>query len=125
MIPGNVRIFVCTHAVDMRKSFDALALTVRQTMGFDPMSGSLFVFANKRSNRLKILWWDRTGFAILYKRLHRATFRLPKIIEQGKSNINIFSLELAKILEGISLPQKKQHMSLNNTFSSCNLGSVC
>lgn len=125
MIPSNVRIFISTLPIDMRKSFDALALTVRQTIGENPMNGGLFVFVNKRSNRLKMIWWDRSGYAILYKRLHRATFRLPNIIEKGKSNIIISSLELAKILEGISLPQKKQHLPFFNTSTSCNLGSIC
>lgn len=77
MIPSDVRILVCTEPQDMRRSFDGLCLVVEQYVGADPKSGALFVFTNKRKNRLKVLWFDRNGFCILYKRLHRARFELP------------------------------------------------
>lgn len=107
MIPSSVRIFVCTEPVDMRRSFDTLAFTAQELLGEDPRSGALFVFHNKRANRMKILWWDRTGYALLCKRLHRALFRIPKAIEPGKVGLLISSKELAAILEGIQLPPKK------------------
>ncbi len=78
MIPSSVRIFVSTQPIDMRCAFDRLALIAKQLTGIDPMSGALFVFANKRFNRLKVLWYDKNGYALLYKRLHRAVFRLPR-----------------------------------------------
>lgn len=77
MIPSNVRIFVCSEPQDMRRSFDRLAQEAKEQLGVDPQNGALFCFANKRSNRLKVLWFDRNGFCILYKRLHRARFELP------------------------------------------------
>ena len=77
MIPSNVRIFVCSEPQDMRRSFDRLAQEAQEQLGVDPQSGALFCFANKRHNRLKVLWFDRNGFCILYKRLHRARFELP------------------------------------------------
>ena len=77
MIPSGVRILVCTEPQDMRKSFDGLSAVVEHYVGADPRSGALFVFINKRKNRLKVLWFDRNGFCILYKRLHRARFELP------------------------------------------------
>ncbi len=77
MIPSDVRILVCTEPQDMRRSFDGLCLVVEQYVGADPKSGALFVFTNKRKNRLKVLWFDRNGFCISYKRLHRARFELP------------------------------------------------
>ena len=61
----------------MRRSFDALALVVQEKLALDPQSGALFVFASKRGNRLKVLWFDRNGYCILYKRLHAARFELP------------------------------------------------
>ena len=64
MIPSAVRIFVCTERQDMRRSFDALALVVRESLALDPESGALFVFASKRSNRVKVLWFDRNGYCI-------------------------------------------------------------
>ncbi len=108
MIPSTVRIFVCTEPVDMRKSYDTLALATQALMGEDPMSGSLFVFVNKRFNRMKILWWDRTGYALLCKRLHRAVFRLPKSIEPGKAGVAISPDELSRIIEGIQLPKRRR-----------------
>lgn len=108
MIPSSVRIFVCTEPVDMRRSFDTLALTVQELLGENPESGALFVFHNKRANRMKILWWDRTGYALLCKRLHRALFRIPKAIEPGKLSVVISPQELAAILEGIQLPPRKR-----------------
>jgi transposase len=77
MIPGATRIFVCPEPVDMRRSFDGLALAAKEHLGEDAKSGALYCFSNKRGNRLKVLWFDRNGFCILYKRLHRARFVLP------------------------------------------------
>ena len=77
MIPGGVRIFVCAQPQDMRRSLDGLSLAAREHLGEDPTSGALFVFVNKRRNRLKVMWFDRNGFCLLYKRLHRARFALP------------------------------------------------
>ena len=85
MIPTSVRIFVCTERQDMRRSFDALALAVQEKLALDPQSGALFVFASKRGNRLKVLWFDRNGFCILYKRLHRAHFELPEATASDRS----------------------------------------
>jgi len=69
MIPASVRIFVCTEPQDLRRSFDGLALAARERLGEDPQSGALFCFVNKRHNRLKILWWDRNGYCLLYNQL--------------------------------------------------------
>jgi transposase len=78
VIPAGVRIFVCSHPQDMRRSFDGLSLAAQEHLGEDAGSGALFVFVNKRRNRLKVLWFDRNGFCLLYKRLHRARFQLPE-----------------------------------------------
>ena len=107
MIPSSMRIFICTEPVDMRKSFDTLAYATQQMLGEDPKSGALFVFANKRKNRLKILWWDRTGYALLCKRLHRAVFRIPKADDPKRLGVLVSAKELALILEGIQLKTNK------------------
>jgi transposase len=61
----------------MRRSFDGLSLAAQEHLGEDPKSGALFVFVNKRKNRVKVLWFERNGYCLLYKRLHRARFQLP------------------------------------------------
>ena len=76
--PDVVRIFVCTERQDMRRSFDALALAVRERLALDPESGALFVFASKRGNRLKVLWFDHNGYCLLYKRLHARALRAAR-----------------------------------------------
>ena len=78
-VPGSLRILVATAPVDFRKSHDGLAALVRQVLGEDPVSGSLFVFANKRADRIKLLYWDGTGLVMAYKRLEDTTFTWPAI----------------------------------------------
>lgn len=103
MIPASVRIFVCTEPQDMRRSFDGLALAVRERLGEDPQSGALFCFANKGMNRLKILWFDTNGYCLLYKRLHRALFVLPGSREQEKKgSVRIDGAMLAKLIAGVA-----------------------
>ena len=102
MIPSDVRIFVCTERQDMRRSFDALALVVRESLALDPESGALFVFASKRSNRVKVLWFDRNGYCILYKRLHGALFELPEASDSGARAVAIDARALATILRGVA-----------------------
>ncbi len=66
-VPGSLRILVATAPVDLRKSHDGLAALVRQVLGEDPLSSSLFVFANKRADRLKLLYWDGDGLALWHR----------------------------------------------------------
>ena len=84
----------------MRRSFDALAEHVRVILAGDPMSGHLFVFGNRTGQRVKILWWDRDGYAIYYKRLERGTFQFPASDQKA---IAIDSGELMKLLSGMAL----------------------
>jgi transposase len=101
VIPGGVRIFVCTEPVDLRHGFDRLAQTARERVGSDPMSGgALFVFANKRSTRLKVLWFERNGMCLLYKRLHQAVFDLP-VAGLGSMSVHIDAPAFAKLLAGV------------------------
>lgn len=100
MIPGSVRIFVCTQPQDMRGSFDRLALAAREKLGEDPRSGALFCFVNRRANRIKVLWWDKTGYCILYKRMHRAHLELPR--GDGRASVvRIDGRQLQTLLAGV------------------------
>lgn len=102
MLPSSVRIYLAVEPVDMRKSFNGLAGIVRDSFGDSPMSGHLFVFVGKRSDKMKILFWDRDGWALFYKRLERGTFRLPSGPHEGQ-RIEITPSDLSLILEGIDL----------------------
>ena len=77
--PPAVRIWLGTAPVDLRRSFDGLAEQVRQHLHNDPLSGHVFVFRNKRGDRIKLLYWDEDGFVIVYKRLEEGTFRWPAV----------------------------------------------
>jgi transposase len=110
MIPARVAIYVCTDRLDLRRSFDGLAGVAREVLRQDPLSGALFMFFNKAADRVKILWWDRTGYCLLYKRLERGTFRVPQGLEPGAKSVAIEATEMAKILEGIALPPTKRRV---------------
>lgn len=108
MIPSGIRIFVCTQPVDMRYGFDRLAQVARERVGQDPIeAGALFVFAGKSATRLKVLWFDRNGLCLLYKRLHRAVFELPAAAN-GAVSIHIDGAALARLLAGVEKEEKRR-----------------
>jgi transposase len=96
-----VRIYVCATPTDMRKGFDSLAAIVREGLGYDPLSGHLFVFRSRRGDRIKLLWWDRDGLALYYRRLEKGTFRFPTVSDPETKSIEISSQELSLVLWGI------------------------
>jgi len=100
-LPPSVRIWLHVPTVDLRKSFDSLAALVRDGLAADPFSGHLFVFRNKVGDRLKILFWDRDGLVIYYKRLEEGRFLFPPAREGH--GIEIRSADLAMLLDGVDL----------------------
>lgn len=98
----RVRVLLCTSPTDMRKGFDTLAVLVRDDLGDDPLSGHLFLFVGRRRDRLKILYWDRDGYALWYKRLEKGTFRIP-VAKPDAASIELKASELAMLLDGIDL----------------------
>lgn len=99
-LPPAVRVFISTAPTDMRKSFDSLAAAAEHVLSLDPLSGHLFVFRNKRGDRVKLLHWDRTGYVIWYKRLEKGVFHFP---EADTVRMEIEAPELMLLLEGIDL----------------------
>jgi transposase len=99
-LPPSVRIFLCLAPADMRRSFDGLFLMAEKIVRQDPFSGHLFVFINKRKDRVKVLYWDGDGFAIWYKRLEDGTFGIE---ERGSGGVEIEASRLSLILGGIDL----------------------
>ena len=107
-LPSALRIFLATEPADMRKGFDGLSLLVRERIAQDPLSGHLFVFRNKRRDRIKILYWDKDGFALWYKRLERGRFPSPLALAQRGFTL----AELNAWLEGIEIPAREPHHAI-------------
>lgn len=100
----SMKIYFSSKPADMRKSFDGLSGLVTSVLETDPLSGHLFVFLNRRADRIKMLYWDGDGLAIWYKRLEKGTFRIPVVKQHGeKPRIELTAAELAMLLEGIEL----------------------
>lgn len=97
-----VRIYLCSEATDMRKSYDGLSGRVKEVIGADPLSGHLFVFFNRRRTQVKVLMWDRTGYCLYGKRLERGRF-----IYEGQGR-EVEMARLQMILEGIDLRGARQ-----------------
>jgi transposase len=114
MLPASVRIFVCTVPQDMRRSFDTLALVVQQLLGQDPMCGAVYVFIGKRPTRVKLLWWDRNGYCLLAKRLHRALFVLPEGGESAGHALRIDTAALAQLLAGVAKEKNRNKLDTLN-----------
>jgi transposase len=108
LIPAGVRIFLCTEPVDMRYGFDRLSQVARERMGHDPVAGgALFVFAGRGATRLKVLWFDRNGLCMLYKRLHQAVFALPSA-DGNAGSVHIDAAALARLLAGVDRPSRRR-----------------
>ena len=109
IIPSSVRIFLCREPVDFRKAHDGLVAVVRQHLKEDPLSGSLFVFLNKRRDRVKLIQWDGNGLWLHYKRLEKGTF---KALADGPQ---ITRAQLLILLEGIEVKKGK----MSRRFTDC------
>ncbi len=103
-LPLPVRVYLCLEPTDMRRSFDGLCRMVREFVGADPLSGDLFVFLNRRRDRVKLLIWEGDGMLIVYKRLERGTFAPPA---GDGGSITLSSAQLALLLGGIDLQQTR------------------
>ena len=104
---GSARIYLYAKPTDMRKSFDGLQTLVQQVFQRDPLKGHLFLFVNRRGDRLKILWWDRDGLALFYKRLEAGTFQLPAGSDDALG-VEIDAAHLAMLLNGIDATSAKR-----------------
>jgi transposase len=104
-LPPSVRIFLCLEPADMRRSFDGLFMMSEKIVRQNPFSGHLFVFANKRKDRLKVLYWDRDGFAIWYKRLEEGTFSFEEV---GSGGVEIDAFRLSLLLGGVDLGRARK-----------------
>jgi transposase len=101
-LPPSVRIFLAAEPVDMRRGHDGLCAIVRNQWKLDLFAGHLFVFVGRRGDRCKILFWDRGGFVLYYKRLEKGRFRVPRVAV-GASSVAMDATELAMLLDGIDV----------------------
>ncbi len=104
-LPPSVKIFLFAAPTDMRKGHDGLSALVVNELKEDLFSGHLFVFVSRRGDRVKILWWDRSGYCLWYKRLESGRFHLPQS-EDGA--LEVCWADLSLLLEGIDLRGAKR-----------------
>jgi transposase len=114
--PATLRVFVAAGSTDLRRGFDGLAQLARDVLEHDPLGGHLFVFANRRRDRIKMLYWDGDGLAIWMKRLEKGTFRWPV---SSTSHVEWTTAELAAVLGGIDLERtrRRPRFALDRTHS--------
>lgn len=109
LLPAHTKVYLSTGNTDMRKSINTLSLLVEGHFRLNPFSGHMFVFGNRRKNIVKILYWDRNGFALWQKRLEKNYFRWPGSVEEI-AEINF--RQLSWLLEGIDIRQVHAHEAL-------------
>lgn len=100
MYPGSIKVYIARDRIDLRKAYDGLGMLVQDTLRLNPLSGYIFVFFNKKSDKMKALYWDRNGFCIWQKRLENGKFHIPSIIN---SHWEVSFQELQVLLAGIDL----------------------
>jgi len=112
MRPGDdVEVYLCLDVVDMRKSINGLSILVEQALGLDLFAPKLFVFCNRKRDKVKILYWERSGFVLWYKRLEKDRFPWPDA--QSDAVVSMTGRELNWLLDGIDLFRLKPHASLS------------
>ena len=102
-LPPSVHIFIARDVVDLRKGFDGLSALVIDVIDEDPLSGHLFVFFNRRRDRVKILYWDQSGYWLLYKRLEHGRFKVFDQVSGKATSFEMNAKDLALLLDGIDL----------------------
>lgn len=102
------RVYLARGFTDLRKSIDGLAILVKEEFNLDPFSPNLFVFCNRGRDKLKILYWDQSGFWLYYRRLERGRFQWPAD-DHGSTPLKVTHRQLKWLLDGLSLEQKQAH----------------
>lgn len=100
--PASVRVYLAVEPVDLRRGHDGLCALVRASYDLDPHDGDLFAFLGRRLDRVKVLYWDRGGFVVWYKRLEQGRFKLPRV-PAGASSVTLDGASLAMLVDGVDL----------------------
>lgn len=106
-LPQGARIYFCSQPVDFRKGFDGLSGIIESEFEMNVLDGHLFLFVNRRGDRLKALWWEPGGLILWYKRLERGTFEIPRA-EPGQSHAVIDATQLAMLIGGVPLASSRK-----------------
>jgi transposase len=101
-LPAHTQVYLCAKPIDLRKGFDGLCALVEAVFQRNVLDGHLFLFINRRRDRVKALWWDRDGLVIWYKRLERGCFELPRSAENS-AHMTLDTTALAMLLGGVPL----------------------
>jgi transposase len=108
---ADVEVYLCRDIVDMRKSINGLSLLVEETLELDPFAPCLFVFCNRKRDKIKLLYWERSGFVLWYKRLEKQRFPWPRR-EGEAATVSLTGEELNWLLDGIDIFRIKPHERL-------------
>lgn len=108
--PDSVKVLIYTQPVDMRRAIDGLSATVAEQLQESPTSGTLYVFYSRGKDKLKVLYWERNGFCLFYKRLEKGRFKLPA---PGSKTMTISKQQLRWLLDGLDIAKIKGHTRLN------------
>lgn len=106
----NTPVYICRENTDMRKSINGLAAIVQGHFKLDPFGGALFVFCNGQKDKIKILWWDKDGFVLYYKRRERGRFNWP-VFKEENGTVSISKSDLHRLLDGLMMEQFIPHKS--------------
>jgi transposase len=101
-LPNGAKIYFCSQPVDLRRGFDGLSGIVESVFEMNVLDGHLFLFVNRKHDRLKALWWEAGGLVQWYKRLERGTFEMPHV-SAGQAHVTIDATQLAMLLGGVPL----------------------
>ena len=112
-----IQVFMAIEPVDLRKGFDGLSAAVQNVFDRNVLDGHLFLFLNRRRDRIKLLWWDRDGLALFYKRLERGTYEVPRHAP-GNKQLRLDATQLSLLLNGVQLDSVKHRRRYTLTKSS-------
>ena len=101
-LPNGSKIFLCAQPVDFRRGFDGLSGIVESVFGMNVLDGHLFLFINRRQDRIKAFWWEPGGLILWYKRLEQGTFEVPRVTED-QTHVTIDATQLAMLIGGVPL----------------------
>lgn len=123
----QIRVFLYRLPTDMRKSFHGLIALTESALKQDPLSGSLFVFVNRRRDRIKILYWGQTGFCIWYQQLQQGTYQLPaEEALEARETVEVTRSQLSLILDGIDLASARQRTRFQRSKKpDCDVPALC